>query len=678
MLKNAKLSVKLVGAFLMVSGVSVLVGITGTRSVEVLGGYLDEVGLTLLPSVTNELIMHGRLESASAVQRKLLARDIRGDARKHAHDELAEAYQELDDAQKRYMSLPMEEGEKEVAEELHAALEKWKADCLEFEKELADFEARDIIDTGGLKAEIQTIRADHYAMFCQLALLSHGQTPPSNAGPISCSFDALAKNPGTSNRIVLDGLSNITPQHAKFHATLDSIKALLEAGNQAQAQAALSAELAPTLTAMFGPDGFGAIADEVAAASEISNKLRAQVSGPLDQDHDKARELLRKIVELDNGAAMQVAQEADAEAIWTKYLMFIVTVLGAALSLTIGLVLTGSITKPINRIITALMSGSQQLASAASQVAQSSQQIAEGAGRQASGLEETSASLQEMSSMTRQSADNTNQVREMYRETQENAERGRDATQRMTEAIRRIRTSSDETAKILRVIDEIAFQTNLLALNAAVEAARAGEAGKGFAVVAEEVRNLAQRSAEAARSTAALIDESIKNAESGVSVSGEVKEILERLLEQSQKVHQLINEISDASREQAQGMEHINIAISDIDKVTQSNASSSEEAASASEELSAQADSLNDVVTDLAVLVGGSKVRENGSNERKHGGGTMWQVKGRETAKPSAKSAAKPQERRVAHARIEHKLPDKAGVRHPHDVIPLDDDSESF
>ena len=291
-------------------------------------------------------------------------------------------------------------------------------------------------------------------------------------------------------------------------------------------------------------------------------------------------------------------------------------IIGLAIAVVVGLVLAAFITRGVTRSITmvinSLTQGATQVNSASEQVAQASQAMAEGASQQASSLEETSASLEQMSSMTRQNADNAKQASNVAGEARDGAEKGREAMARMSEAIVKIKTSSDQTAKILKTIDEIAFQTNLLALNAAVEAARAGDAGKGFAVVAEEVRNLAQRSAEAAKTTAALIEDSQTNSDHGVEVSTEVAGILDAIAGSAVKVTQLINEVSAASAEQAQGIEQVNTAVSQMDKVTQANAANSEEAASASEELSAQAGELNDMVGVLTALVSGTSANGSG------------------------------------------------------------------
>ena len=243
----------------------------------------------------------------------------------------------------------------------------------------------------------------------------------------------------------------------------------------------------------------------------------------------------------------------------------------------------------------------EQVASASGQISSGSQSLAQGANEQASSLEEVSASLEEMSSMTRQNADNALAAKNLAGEADAHARTGTEAMERMSSAINRIKESSDQTAKIVKTIDEIAMQTNLLALNAAVEAARAGEAGRGFAVVAEEVRNLAQRSAQAAKNTADMIGESVKNAGDGVQISQEVSSSFEKIATSSKKVNDLIAEIAAASKEQAQGIKEVNDAISQMDKVTQQNAANAEESASASEELSSQAQELQAMVSQFRI-----------------------------------------------------------------------------
>ena len=275
---------------------------------------------------------------------------------------------------------------------------------------------------------------------------------------------------------------------------------------------------------------------------------------------------------------------------------------------SILIILRKTITKPISQIIQSLQEGSEQVASAASQVSSTAQTLAEGASEQAANMEETSSSLEEISSMIKQNSDNAQQANALASDAKRASDEGSSSMARMEEAIVNIQKSSDKTAKIIKVIDEIAFQTNLLALNAAVEAARAGEAGKGFAVVAEEVRNLAMRSAEAAKDTSVMIEESVKNSRGGVEIAKEVSKSLKEITEKSAQVNNLISKIAAASEEQTQGVVQINSAITQVDKVTQATASNSEESAAAAEELSSQADQMKEIVRSLSELVGGNSV----------------------------------------------------------------------
>ena len=233
---------------------------------------------------------------------------------------------------------------------------------------------------------------------------------------------------------------------------------------------------------------------------------------------------------------------------------------------------------------------SDQISSASGQISDGSQSLAQGATQQASTLEEVASSLEEITSMSKQNTANAQQARAMSEEAGRSTDKGVESMKRLSQAIDRIKNSSDETARIVKTIDEIAFQTNLLALNAAVEAARAGEAGKGFAVVAEEVRNLAMRSAEAAKNTAEMIQESVQNASDGVALNQEVLDNLEEINKQVLRVGQVMAEISAASSQQEEGVGQISQGVGQLNQLTQQNAANAQESAAASEELSAQAE----------------------------------------------------------------------------------------
>ena len=284
----------------------------------------------------------------------------------------------------------------------------------------------------------------------------------------------------------------------------------------------------------------------------------------------------------------------------------------AAAALIIGGILaamiTLGITGPLRRVIEGLSTGAEQVAAASGQVTAGSQNLASGASEQAAAIEETSSSLEEMSSMTRTNADNADAANRIVTDTGQDIDTAVRSMGELTDSMAETARSSEETQKIVKTIDEIAFQTNLLALNAAVEAARAGEAGAGFAVVADEVRNLALRAAEAAKNTAALIDGTVKRVQTGADLVRSTGEAFDLVANGSRKVGELVAEIAAASREQAQGIEQVNTAVSQMDKVTQENAASAEESASASEELNAQAEQLHSYVADLVAIVGGRAI----------------------------------------------------------------------
>jgi len=287
-------------------------------------------------------------------------------------------------------------------------------------------------------------------------------------------------------------------------------------------------------------------------------------------------------------------------------------IFGVALFIVIGgialsYLVARSIAKPIDRFVNNLNEGSDQVAAAANQVSSSSQSLAEGASEQAASIEETSSSLEEMSAMTKQNAGNANQADSLMKEANLIVARANESMVQLTQSMQDISQASEETSKIIKTIDEIAFQTNLLALNAAVEAARAGEAGSGFAVVADEVRNLAMRAADAAKNTADMIEGTVTKVEEGSKLVGTTDEAFAEVATSASKVGELVGEIAAASGEQSDGIEQLNNAVLEMDRVVQQNAASAEESASASEELNAQAEQMKGMVAELALLMGGNK-----------------------------------------------------------------------
>ncbi len=250
----------------------------------------------------------------------------------------------------------------------------------------------------------------------------------------------------------------------------------------------------------------------------------------------------------------------------------------------------------LDEALASVARSADNVSTAAGQINTGSQRLSHGASAQAGSIQEVSSSLQEVESMARQNTENAVEARNLSKAAESAVEMGVDSMRRLSEAIGRIKISSDSTAKIVKTIDEIAFQTNLLALNAAVEAARAGDAGKGFAVVAEEVRNLAMRSAEAAKNTANLIEESVRNSESGVSLNQEVLRNLSDINSQVKKVGTVMAEIAAASEQQNHGVAQVNSVITQMRQVTQDIAANAEQSAGGAEELSEQSEDLKKMV----------------------------------------------------------------------------------
>ncbi len=339
--------------------------------------------------------------------------------------------------------------------------------------------------------------------------------------------------------------------------------------------------------------------------SESAEEISAVLADQLEPGQEKLLQTVSKLVHYQEQLMNSSVREAENSYRFAFVFSIVMGIISFLLAAMVAWALNMGITKPINRVIDLLKESADQVSNAASEVAASSQSLAEGAQAQASSIEETSASLEEMSSMTKTNADNAAQANEVIGGTKRDVEKADKIMKSFIESMNEIARASEDTEKIVRTIDEIAFQTNLLALNAAVEAARAGEAGAGFAVVADEVRNLAMRSAQAAKNTEELIQETVQKIQNGKTLLEQTKDAFGQVAGDSGKIGQFVESIASASHEQAAGIAQVNLAVSDVEKIVQQNAAGAEQSASAAESMLTQAEQLKEQVKKLTVLIGG-------------------------------------------------------------------------
>ncbi|MGM0444197.1 MAG: methyl-accepting chemotaxis protein [Fibrobacterota bacterium] len=391
--------------------------------------------------------------------------------------------------------------------------------------------------------------------------------------------------------------------HEQLHAGAQRAQDLVSRGAGGRARQFINDSIEPAA------EGVLAILDSIIAVNEanLSGLHRAQniyntETSPL---LDSVKTQLNAIVATTRNNIMTDTEMLSA-LMQTRLMVIVLSLISIAVGFLSGFFIARGVTSSLRKVIDNLKAGSEEVNAAGDSLSQASQSIAQGASEQASNLEEVSSSLEQMSEKSKEGAQQSSEARQLTEGLARLSAEGTEHMQDLNASMTQVKEASDETAKIIKDINDIASNTNLLALNAAVEAARAGEAGKGFAVVAEEVRELSRRTSEAAKNTADLIKNSQDHTAKGVQLSGSTAEVISRVQQETQSILTLIENLSAGNREQSDGISEVNGAVSQLDEVTQSSAANSEEMASSSEELSSQAQNLAYQVQQLVQLVEGS------------------------------------------------------------------------
>ncbi len=687
----------LISAFMVVAAVTTLLGIVGYYGVNKGGIAINELGGVRLPSIESMLVVSEGQTAVDTTENALLSRAIDLQTRQAKYEDFAAIWQRIDNAWKVYEPLPQTDKEAATWKEFVPAWSAWKKDHEEYVRLSKEY---DKYVEGGFKAD------EAYKQMIEQALVVNGvsfgksesllnqvielYTSKAKTDQSDESFDRVAfltiqslltmsegqtAIDSSENALLCQGI-DLEMRQAQYDRIDGAWQRINEARNiyepleQSTEEKIIWSRFAPAWndwkkdheTYVRLSKEYDRYVEGRFKADEIYKQMTNQALSVNGASFGKSEALLTEIVTINSDVSAEVAAQAKSQAAFLKILSLVSLIIGVVLALGLGIIISRYIGNILSRLTGTLDEGSEQVASAAGQVSSSSQSLAEGSSEQAASIEETSSSLEEMSSMTKQNADNASQADNLMKEANQVVGQANDSMTELTSSMEEISKASEETSKIIKTIDEIAFQTNLLALNAAVEAARAGEAGAGFAVVADEVRNLAMRAADAAKNTADLIEGTVKKVGDGSELVTRTNEAFGQVAESSKKVGELVGEISAASNEQADGIEQVNKAVVEMDKVVQQNAANAEESASASEEMSAQAEQMKMAVGELSALVGGT----GNGNKQSVTSPALHQTR-HTLATPPTNSGNK-----------QLTVPPAAKGANPDQIIPMDDDFNDF
>jgi methyl-accepting chemotaxis protein len=626
MLKNLSLRTKLLGGFLLIAAITLLVGGLSYIQLSLLAGKSERISTVDLPGVRDSLSIKAEAYAVGQSLRTLMSAEVSKEDRLRQFDNIKAARERLNASMEAYAKLKVDDKAKTLFEVLKAKLEATRAANTKAQEMAKEIIELDILTPDLLQGDLQRFRADHFkiAQSVSSLLLGGGKTFDGGDDPASCAFGKWLAGFKTDNKLISEHLAGIVQSHDRFHHSVGEIKKLAAGGaaGLAKGKAIFAGTTLPAADDTFAH--LHAMSEEAGKSQALFREMATILFG---ESRARMGELIAAsdaLASYHKEQAATAAQELSVSAAVSKNVVLACMLIGVALAVILGVLLTRSITGPVmqgvnfakrmaegdftgrldidqkdevgvlaqalndmvgrlRNVVAEVRGATDNVAAGSEELSASSESLSQGATEQAASIEEVSSSVEEMAANIRQNAENAQQTERIALQAAKDAHEGGMAVSQAVVAMKNI-------AEKISIIEEIARQTNLLALNAAIEAARAGEHGKGFAVVAAEVRKLAERSGNAAGEISEL-------SSSTVSVSERAGEMLMKLVPDIERTAELVQEIAAATGEQNSGAEQINKAIQQLDQVIQQNASASEEMASTSEELSSQAQQLQQTMS---------------------------------------------------------------------------------